>query len=64
MKGQLGQVITEVAQFLDREITEEQIQQMTQHLSFESMRDNPACNHVKEFESMKAAAGRDVEEFR
>ncbi|EDW92367.2 LOW QUALITY PROTEIN: uncharacterized protein Dyak_GE14312 [Drosophila yakuba] len=64
MKGQLGQVIAEVAQFLERTLSQEQIQQMQRHLSFESMRDNPACNHVKEFESMKAAAGREVEEFR
>lgn len=64
MKTQLDGVILDVARFLQRSVSAEQVQQMRQHLSFESMRDNPACNHAKEFESMKAAAGREVEEFR
>ncbi|XP_030558182.1 sulfotransferase 1 family member D1 isoform X2 [Drosophila novamexicana] len=64
MKTQLGQVIEDVARFLQRPVSVDQVQQMKKHLSFESMRDNPACNHAKEFESMKAAAGREVEEFR
>uniref|UniRef100_A0A0K8UXW4 Sulfotransferase 1 family member D1 n=2 Tax=Bactrocera latifrons TaxID=174628 RepID=A0A0K8UXW4_BACLA len=63
MKRDLGGVIKDVCKFLEREVEQEQLTQLVDHLSFDKMKDNPACNHVKEFESMKAAAGREVEEF-
>lgn len=64
MKMDLGSVIRDVSLFLNKKVTDQQVVQMTDHLSFDKMKDNPACNHVKEFESMKAASGRDVDEFR
>ncbi|KAF2893636.1 hypothetical protein ILUMI_12537 [Ignelater luminosus] len=44
MKSNLPSVIKTVAQFLNKEITEEQIQLLCKHLSFESMKSNPAVN--------------------
>lgn len=64
MKKNLGVVIQDVCRFLDKTINTQQLDQMIDHLSFENMKDNPACNHIKEFESVKAASGREVEEFR
>ncbi|XP_049795435.1 luciferin sulfotransferase-like [Schistocerca nitens] len=45
MKQDLGAVIRKTAAFLDKEVTEEQVRQLEQHLSFSSMRDNPATNY-------------------
>ncbi|XP_061388463.1 sulfotransferase 1 family member D1 [Musca vetustissima] len=64
MKFNLGAVIQDVCHFLNKTVNDRQLEQMIDHLSFDKMKDNPACNHVKEFESMKAAAGREVDEFR
>ncbi|XP_046810895.1 luciferin sulfotransferase-like [Lucilia cuprina] len=64
MKGNLSEVIKEVCQFLNKEITPAQLSSLVEHLSFDNMKNNPACNHIKEFESMKAATGRKVDEFR
>ncbi|XP_073847784.1 sulfotransferase 1 [Musca autumnalis] len=64
MKKNLAAVIQDVCRFLNKTVNDQQLEQMIDHLSFEKMKDNPACNHVKEFESMKAAAGREVDEFR
>ncbi|KAM7342963.1 sulfotransferase 1 isoform 1-T2 [Cochliomyia hominivorax] len=64
MKFELSNVIRDVCQFLSKEITQEQLSLLVEHLSFDNMKNNPSCNHIKEFESMKAAAGREVDEFR
>jgi len=64
MKQNLPGVIVDVCKFLNKNVHENQLHQLVDHLSFDNMKDNPACNHVKEFESMKAATGRKVEEFR
>lgn len=64
MKMNLSGVIRDVCHFLNKTISNEQLSQLVDHLSFDKMKDNPACNHIKEFESMKAAAGREVDEFR
>ncbi|XP_075166746.1 sulfotransferase 1 [Haematobia irritans] len=64
MKKDLGGVIQDVCRFLSKAINEHQLAEMIDHLSFEKMRDNPACNHVREFDSMKEASGREVDDFR
>lgn len=64
MKQDLATVIKDVCHFLNKELREDYLMQLIDHLSFDKMKDNPSCNHVKEFESMKAASGRKVEEFR
>ncbi|KAF2893637.1 hypothetical protein ILUMI_12538 [Ignelater luminosus] len=53
MKANLPSVIRTVAQFLNRTITEEQIQLLCKHLSFESMKSNPAVNFEDLIEKMK-----------
>jgi len=44
MKNDLPSVIRKVARFLDKIITDAQIEQLTKHLSFESMKNNQAVN--------------------
>ncbi|XP_055593597.1 luciferin sulfotransferase-like isoform X2 [Uranotaenia lowii] len=44
MKRDLGQVIVTVSSFLGKSFTDTQIDQLTQHLSIDSMRANKACN--------------------
>lgn len=45
LKQDLPGVIERVAKFLDKEITQEQIDKLADHLSFESMKNNPAVNY-------------------
>lgn len=45
MKKDLPKVIKKVADFLEKSLSEEQIQILTKHLSFESMKNNPAVNY-------------------
>lgn len=63
MKCDLSGVIREVCKFLDKTINDQQLAQLVDHLSFDKMKNNPSCNHIKEFESMRAAAGREVADF-
>ncbi|KAF2886189.1 hypothetical protein ILUMI_19984 [Ignelater luminosus] len=44
MKANLPSVIKKVAKFLGKELTEEQIELLTKHLNFQSMRENKAVN--------------------
>ncbi|KAF2892848.1 hypothetical protein ILUMI_13327 [Ignelater luminosus] len=44
MKANLPAVIKRAAKFLEKQLTEEQIKLLTQHLSFESMKNNKAVN--------------------
>jgi len=44
MKSDLPGVIRKVAKFLEKPITEEQVEKLAKYLSFESMRKNPALN--------------------
>ncbi|KAF2892847.1 hypothetical protein ILUMI_13326 [Ignelater luminosus] len=44
MKANLPEVIKKVAKFLEKELEEEQIELLTKHLSFESMKNNRAVN--------------------
>ncbi|RZB73452.1 Sulfotransfer 1 domain containing protein [Asbolus verrucosus] len=45
MKSNLGKVIKQVSEFLERPLGDEQIEILTKHLSFESMKANPAVNY-------------------
>lgn len=44
MKANLSSVIKKVAQFLEKELTEEQVEILEKHLSFESMKKNDSVN--------------------
>lgn len=48
MKNDLPSVIRKVATFLGKNLDEDQIDQLTKHLSFDSMKNNPAanCEHI------------------
>uniref|UniRef100_A0A0A1X0U6 Amine sulfotransferase n=1 Tax=Zeugodacus cucurbitae TaxID=28588 RepID=A0A0A1X0U6_ZEUCU len=54
MKLNLRQVIEDICKFLNKTISEAQMQQMLQHLSFEEMKKNPKLNHHWEFEQLRA----------
>ncbi|XP_050304366.1 uncharacterized protein LOC126741932 [Anthonomus grandis grandis] len=45
MKTDLPSVIRKTAKFLEKDLDEEQIQMLKKHLSFESMKNNPAVNY-------------------
>ncbi|XP_966924.2 luciferin sulfotransferase [Tribolium castaneum] len=45
MKKDLPKVIRQVAQFLERPLSDEKVEILTKHLSFESMKNNPAVNY-------------------
>ncbi|XP_026685459.1 estrogen sulfotransferase-like [Diaphorina citri] len=45
MKKDLGSIITQVATHLDKSLTDDQVDILKQHLSFESMKSNPATNY-------------------
>ncbi|XP_053966090.1 luciferin sulfotransferase [Anastrepha ludens] len=54
MKKDLRKVIKDICQFLNKNITEEQMTQMLHHLSFAEMKNNPKLNHLWEFEQFRA----------
>ncbi|XP_055917405.1 amine sulfotransferase isoform X2 [Eupeodes corollae] len=64
MKFDLRAVVSDVCQFLNKKISFDEMEKLVDHLSFDKMKVNPACNHEKEFQSIKQAAGVEVEEFR
>lgn len=64
MKFDLRSVVSDVCQFLNKKITYDEMEKLVDHLSFDKMKNNPACNHENEFKSIKDAAGVEVEEFR
>lgn len=45
MKENLSEVIRRVAHFLNRKLTDEQVVILTQHLSFDSMKNNASVNY-------------------
>ncbi|KAH0818508.1 hypothetical protein GEV33_004283 [Tenebrio molitor] len=53
MKSDLGGVIRRVSQFLQKNLTDEQIKILTHHLDFESMKKNPAVNYEAFYESLR-----------
>ncbi|XP_049795816.1 luciferin sulfotransferase-like [Schistocerca nitens] len=57
MKKDLGAVIRKTAAFLGKSLTEEQVRQLEEHLSFSSMRDNPATNYSAVVQRLRAGIG-------
>uniref|UniRef100_R4G4B4 Putative sulfotransferase n=1 Tax=Rhodnius prolixus TaxID=13249 RepID=R4G4B4_RHOPR len=55
MKKDLKKVAVEVAKFMDKEIPAEIEEEFLKHLSFESMRDNPAVNFESEAKELNKA---------
>ncbi|KAF2883515.1 hypothetical protein ILUMI_22688 [Ignelater luminosus] len=53
MKEDLPAVIKKVSTFLGKTYTEEEIEKLSKHLSFESMKKNPAVNHEEVFNKLK-----------
>jgi hypothetical protein len=51
MKNDLSEVISQVSGFLERPLTDDQMNMLTQHLSFKSMQKNPAVNYEDFYES-------------
>jgi sulfotransferase len=45
MKVNLAQVVEKTMKFLDKNYSQDQIEKLCKHLSFESMRSNPMLNH-------------------
>lgn len=45
MKKDIRSVVLKVAKFLGTELNEEQIKKLLEHLSFDSMLNNPSCNY-------------------
>lgn len=60
MKRDLAGCIKKVAAFLQKEITDEQIKQLEEHLSFESMKGNPQVN----LEGFREIGFNDIEDGR
>ncbi|KAF2888446.1 hypothetical protein ILUMI_17727 [Ignelater luminosus] len=53
MKANLPAVIKRIAKFLEKKLTEEQIELLTKHLSFESMKNNRAVNFESSLEKLR-----------
>lgn len=45
MRNDLDKVIRDVAKFLEKQLTEDQIEKLKRHLSFESMKNNRSVNY-------------------
>lgn len=54
MKSDLATVIQETCHFLEKKIDAAQLEHMLKHLSFDSMKVNAACNHIREFADVRA----------
>ncbi|XP_067634325.1 luciferin sulfotransferase-like [Eurosta solidaginis] len=63
MKSDLCGVIKDVCKFLEREISKDQLPQLIEHLSFNKMKNNPACNHIKEHEIIREATNHALPDF-
>ncbi|XP_049943332.1 luciferin sulfotransferase-like [Schistocerca serialis cubense] len=57
LENDLGAVIRKTAAFLGKSLTEEQVRQLEEHLSFSSMRDNPATNYSAVVQRLRAGIG-------
>lgn len=53
MKSNLSSVIKNVALFLNKEVNDKQAQMLCKHLSFQSMRSNPALNTEEYVEKLR-----------
>ncbi|CAO1346303.1 unnamed protein product [Diamesa hyperborea] len=64
MKENIESVIEKCASFLNKSYTQEQIERLAKHLSFDSMRDNPSCNNEVLVKAAKAFNNNNSEPFR
>lgn len=53
MKADLSGQINLVANFLGKQLTEKEVEKLAEHLSFDSMRKNPAVNAEQEIKEMR-----------
>lgn len=53
MKADLPAIIKRVAKFLNKEMTEEQVQLLSKHLNFQTMKSNPAVNFEDRIKRIK-----------
>lgn len=58
MKADLRIVVNKVANFLNKTITDEQMDKLLKHLSFESMQNNNACNKEDIMELTERVTGK------
>ncbi|XP_037941829.1 sulfotransferase 1E1-like, partial [Teleopsis dalmanni] len=63
MKSDLRSVIQDVCKFLNKNITEAQMQQMLHHLSFEEMKNNSRTNHIWEAEQVRRIYNKKTEDI-
>jgi UDP-galactopyranose mutase len=56
-KQNLDGEVKKVANFLGKSFTQEEIDKLCDHLSFDSMQKNPTCNYEKIVTSIKMAGG-------
>jgi Sulfotransferase domain len=53
MKKNLDQVVKNATKFLDKNVTQHQVDELCKHLSIDSMRANPSCNNDSLVEKAK-----------
>ncbi|XP_070134661.1 luciferin sulfotransferase-like [Drosophila bipectinata] len=64
MKKNLRGVIDDVSRFLNKPVTEKQMEKLLKHLSFEEMKKNPTTNHLWELSQVKNKdAGKEKHNF-
>jgi hypothetical protein len=65
MKHDLRKVIRQVSLFLERPLTDEQVEILNQHLTFDKMKQNPAVNYEELFAPFKKnrKIGEEEEKF-
>jgi len=59
MKKDLKSVINKVSGFLGKELSEDQVDTLFDHLQFDKMKDNKAVNKQNEIEGLKKLTGLD-----
>ncbi|ALC42803.1 St3, partial [Drosophila busckii] len=64
MKSNLRIVIEDLCKFLDKSVTEQQMERLLKHLSFEEMKKNPTTNHLWEINEVKSTQGKHEEKAK
>lgn len=52
MKKDLRSVVLKVAKFLDKTLSDDEIEKLLDHLNFNSMKNNPNCENIKKEHSV------------
>ena len=63
MKKDLPSVIRKVSAFLNKSLSEDQVGELADHLSFKNMKKNPAVNKQQHVEEIKTLTGSNNSEF-